>query len=311
MDLPTFFDSRNSTNLYGLKKEFLFLSSLYLRKKLPKILMLSGSKGSGKSTLINHFLFSIFDEKNYNKENLSFNHNSALFTQLKNNIFSNIIYLAGSDLKSVSIDDIRALKSKIFQSSILQKDRFIILDDVELFNINSLNALLKIIEEPNENNYFILINNKSKPLLETIRSRSIEIKIILNDEQRLEIIDRLVSLIDQQIILDPKNSQLTPGNYIKFNYLFEKHSISLKSDFVENLSILLNLYKKNKDIVFINIAFFITDFYLKDHKDKNTLKNEKIFELKSFIIDNLNNFLLYNINHNSFINAVNSKLNYE
>ena len=170
--------------------------------------MLSGSKGSGKSTLINHFLFSIFDEKNYNKENLSFNHNSALFTQLKNNIFSNIIYLAGSDLKSVSIDDIRALKSKIFQSSILQKDRFIILDDVELFNINSLNALLKIIEEPNENNYFILINNNSKPLLETIRSRSIEIKIILNDEQRLEIIDKLVSLIDQQIILDQKTLNL-------------------------------------------------------------------------------------------------------
>ena len=277
MDLPTFFDSRNSTNLFGLKKEFLFLSSLYLRKKLPKILMLSGSKGSGKSTLINHFLFSIFDEKNYNRENLSFNHNSALFTQLKNNIFSNIIYLAGSDLKLSQLM-ILELKIKNFSNLNSSKDRFIILDDVELFNINSLNALLKIIEEPNENNYFILINNKSKPLLETIRSRSIEIKII-NDEQRLEIIDKLVSLIDQQIILDPKTSTY-PGNYIKFNYLFEKHSISLKNDFVENLSILLNLYKKKKDIVFINIAFFIIDFCLKDHKDKNTLKM-KIFEIKT------------------------------
>ena len=31
-----------------------------------------------------------------------------------------------------------------------------------------LNALLKIIEEPSKNNYFILINNKSKPLIETL-----------------------------------------------------------------------------------------------------------------------------------------------
>ena len=30
-------------------------------------IMLSGLKGTGKSTLINHFLFSIFDEQNYNK----------------------------------------------------------------------------------------------------------------------------------------------------------------------------------------------------------------------------------------------------
>ena len=42
-------------------------------------------------------------------------------------------------------------------------DRFIIFDDVELFNHNSLNALLKLIEEPTKKNYFLLINNKSRP----------------------------------------------------------------------------------------------------------------------------------------------------
>ena len=31
--------------------------------------MLTGNKGSGKSTLVNHFLFSIFDENNYDIEN--------------------------------------------------------------------------------------------------------------------------------------------------------------------------------------------------------------------------------------------------
>ena len=36
------------------------------------------------------------------------------------------------------------------------------------------------------------------------------------------------------------------------------------NDFVENLSILLNLYKKNKDILFINLIFFIVDYYFKN-----------------------------------------------
>ena len=135
--------------------------------------MLSGNKGLGKSTLVNHFLYSIFDPKNYDLNNNIILSTSVLHRKIIQNIFSNIIYLKGSDYKSVKIDDIRNLKDLIFKSSLLDKDRFIILDDVELFNINSLNALLKIIEEPNKINFFILINNKSKPLLETINSRAL------------------------------------------------------------------------------------------------------------------------------------------
>ena len=71
MDYPKYFYPKNSLNLYGLDKDFNLLSSLYSIKKLPKVLMISGIKGIGKSTLVNHFLFSIFDEKNYDK--LSFN----------------------------------------------------------------------------------------------------------------------------------------------------------------------------------------------------------------------------------------------
>ena len=71
------------------------------------------------------------------------------------------------------------MKSKILKTTMYKKERFIILDDIELFNINSLNALLKIIEEPLTNNYFILINSKTKPLIETIYSRSLEIKLLI------------------------------------------------------------------------------------------------------------------------------------
>jgi energy-coupling factor transporter ATP-binding protein EcfA2 len=311
MNYPLFFDPKNSLNLYGLNKDFNFLSFLYQKKKLPKVLMLTGRKGIGKSTLVNHLLYSIFDEKKYDKKNFSLSNNSSFHSQFSNNIFPNVIYVNGSDFKSVKIDDVRNLKNKILQSTFSGKDRFIILDDVELFSINSLNALLKTIEEPGKNNFFFLINNKSKPLLDTMKSRSLEIKIILNEITRLEIISKLSNLYELNPISGFEHFNLTPGNYVKFCYICNEQNISLESHFTDNLSLLLDLYKKNRDILFINLALFIAENYLKNLADKNFFKTERIIEMKNFIINNLNNYVLYNINQNSLINAINNKLNYE
>ena len=311
MNYPTFFNAKNSLNLFNLKENFKFISELYLKKKLPKVLMFTGNKGSGKSTLINHFLYSIFDIDNYDKETHSISGSSIFLKQFQNNIFANIIYLNALDYKSVKIEDIRNLKKKILQTTLSEKDRFIIFDDIELFNQNSLNALLKLIEEPSQKNFFFLINNKGKPLIETIKSRALEINIILNEKQRIEIINKLVNFYKIDLILDPKTSQLSPGNFVKFNYLCKEYDILPTNNFVENLSLLLNLYKKNKDILIINLVFYLADEYFKYLKDNNTLKNEKIFEIKNYILNNLNSFMLYNINQNSLINAVNEKLKYE
>ena len=311
MNYPTFFNAKNSLNLFNLKENFKFISELYLKKNLPKVLMFTGNKGSGKSTLVNHFLYSIFDIDNYDKEKHSILGSSIFLKQFQNNIFANIIYLNALDYKSVKTEDIRNLKKKILQTTLSEKDRFIIFDDIELFNQNSLNALLKLIEEPSQKNFFFLINNKGKPLIETIKSRALEIKIILNEKQRIEIINKLVNFYKIDLILNPKTSQLSPGNFIKFNYFCKEYDILPTNNFVENLSLLLNLYKKNKDILIINLVFYLADEYFKYLKDNNTLKNEKIFEIKNYILNNLNSFMLYNINQNSLINAVNEKLKYE
>ena len=308
MEFPKYFDPKNSLNLYGLEKDFHFLSSLYSTQKLPKILMLSGQRGVGKSTLINHFIFSIFDEENYNKDLFYFSKTSPFYKKFKTDVFQNIIYLKGADFKSIKIENIRNLKKQILQSSILDKNRFIILDDIELFNVNALNALLKIIEEPSKNNYFILINNQTKPLIETIKSRSLEYKITLNEINRIKIINKLLELHNIKKILEPDESRLTPGRFIKFNYICGEYDIFTNNQFLDNLSLLLNLYKKNKDILFIDMAFYLTDFYFNNFKKEKIMKNDKIYKNKTFILSNLNKFLTLNLNQNSLINAINNEL---
>jgi nucleoside-triphosphatase THEP1 len=308
MTLPIYFDSKKSLNLFGLIEDFLFIKRLYTNNKLPKVLMLSGKKGSGKSTLINHLIFYIHDKENYDEKNYEYSSESKFYNQFINNINSNLIYLSGSNFKNSQIEDVRLLKEKIFQTSIDSNPRFIILDEVELFNNNSLNALLKTIEEPTKNNYFLLINNKTKPLIETVKSRCLEIKIILDEEKRSGIIDSLIKKYKINLVIDPKSSQLTPGNFIKFNYIFEENNIFIEKNFIDNLTILLGLYKKNKDTIFIDMTLFLADNYLNVLKNKKLLSHEKIIELKRFIFDSIHKYFLYNLNQKALLNNINNKI---
>ena len=311
MTFPVYFNSKNSLTLFGLFENFNFLKNLYFKGKLPKVLMLSGKKGSGKSTLVNHLIYYIFDKDNYNLVSNEFNSSSKFYNQFKDNIYTNIIYLSGADFKHVKIEDIRNLKTKIFQTTISDKPRFIILDDVELFNNNSLSALLKIIEEPTKNNYFILINNKSKPIIETIKSRCLDIKIILNESKRIKIIESLIKKFQINLSLNPDFSLLSPGHFIKFNYIFDENKISFDEDFINNLGIFLNLYKKNKEVIFIDMILFLTDSYFNKLKNENFFNNGKIIEYKSFVFENINKFFRYNLNQNALLNSISNKISDE
>ena len=308
MNTNEYNDPKKSLVLFGLENKLDFLIKLYNSKKLPRVLMISGKKGIGKFTLINHFLNYIYDKNHYDLKNKSINSQTQFYKQYLNSIFSDIIYLSGDNFKNVKIDDIRDLKSKILKTNISEKERFIILDDIELFNTNSLNALLKIIEEPTSKNYFVLINNKTKPLMETIYSRSLEIKILLSNETRINVIESLIKKNDLEVFIDFNSSNLTPGNFLSFNKICEENKINVDEDFLQNLKILLNSYKKNKNINLINMILFLTDYHFYNLKEKKNDNIEKIIEDKSFVISNINKFIAYNLNQNSLINAISNKL---
>ena len=308
MNINEYNDPRKSLVLFGLENKLDFLIKLYNSKKLPKVLMLTGKKGVGKFTLINHFLNYIYDKDNYDLKNKSINSETQFYKQYLNNIFSDIIYLSGDNFKNVKIDDIRDLKSKIRKTNISKNERFIVLDNIELFNANSLNALLKIIEEPPSKNYFLLINNKTKPLMETIYSRSLEIKILLSNKIRIKVIESLIQKNDLEVFIDFNSSNLTPGNFLSFNTICQENKINVDGEFLKNLEILFNFYKKTKNINLINMILFLTDYHFYNLQEKKNDNIEKIIEDKSFVISNINKFIAYNLNQNSLINAISNKL---
>ena len=303
MSYEDFKDPFYSLTLFGHSRYLNELNTLYINKKLPKVTMLSGNKGSGKFTLIFHFLNYIFDKDNYNSKLLQISPSSNFYKNILNNTFQNFVYIGGK--QKVGIIDIRDLKEKVSMSTINSFPRFIILDDVELLNLNSSNALLKITEEPSENNYFILINNLQKKISETISSRCIKKRIFLNNTERKEIINKLISHYSINPVIDPNTNLLTPGAFLIFNDIATENNISKDLSYLDKISVLLNLYKKKKDINYINLSIFYTDYYF--YKVSNNYNNLlDLNNAKISILKHINNYVSLNLNITSVLNNINS-----
>ena len=295
------FNPKKTTRLFGLEKEFNFLKKIISSDKLPKTLMLTGNRGVGKSTMISHLMHYYFDKKTYNENENTFVNESVFLNQFIENLFPNIMYLNGSDYRNVRIDDIRKIINDLNKSPIKKDKRFIILDDIDSFNINSLNALLKIIEDPGKNNFFILINNKSNKLLNTIKSRSIEIKIMINNKDRLSISTSLLKYFNQDRIFDENLVSSTPGNFLRFNYIFNNNSLDINEKFLTNFSNILRIYKKEKNIFYKEMLLFFVEYNFQKLNSQGMFNNKKLIAKKLMILQNINDFFLYNLNQNTLL----------
>ena len=297
----------NSTKLIGLDDEFDLLNNLFNAKKFPRSLLLNGNKGIGKSTLILHFINNLFANNYYDLKNKEIKTESTIFKKINSHVFQNLIFLSSENIKKVGIEDIRDLRKTIQKSSLNNMPRFIVLDDIELINVNSINALLKTLEEPSGNNHFILINNNQNDLIKTVSSRCMQINIFLKKNERIKIIDYLIKKNN----LDPKtesiNNNISPGLFLKYNIICTENNINLNNDYFLNILKLFNLYKKNKDMIVINLLISLTDeyFYKLSKIKKQNIEIINNARLKTIGI--IINFVKYNLNTNSTFNDIQTK----
>ena len=126
-----------------------------------------------------------------------------------------------------------------------------LVDNIELLNINSVNALLKILEEPNDNIYFILINNNKK-ILPTLKSRCLNFNVHLTSNQSLDITNKILDenstdLIHEEILI----YYSTPGSILNLLNFAYKNDLDLKEINLKELIkkiIMDKKYKKDKFI---------------------------------------------------------------
>ena len=293
-----------SKDLFGLNKHFLLLVNLYKNDKFPKVLLLSGKKGSGKFTLVNHFLNYIFDEKSYDLKNKRIDIKSKVYSKILGNTYQNIILINNEDDKRAKIDDIRSLKSTLSKSIISDLPRFIVIDNVELLNHNSLNSLLKIIEEPTGSNNFILVDNQQDSLLETVSSRCIKMNFFLSTNEKREIINQLISNFSLEVKIDHNSYDLLPGVFLNFNTLCLENNINLENNYSLILNKLMTLYKKNKSRNIINFLIFYTEAYFFKLSYNNSKYIDYLNKKKTEIIKRINDFKTYNLNVNSVISSI-------
>ena len=302
-----------NTKLYGMKHFFNEISSLYNQKKMPTKILLSGKKGLGKSTLAYHiinYILSTGEEFKYNCSNFIINENNRAFKLLQNNSHPNF-YLIDllNNKKNIDVAQIREMITYTHKSTFNNLARFILIDNIENLNKNSINALLKVIEEPNDNVFFILINNSDRNILPTLKSRCLTFKINFTFDESINISNQILG----KNVLDIINHDLinyynTPGEIINLVNFSKENDIDLEHYTLINfLNLLIDngYYKKNK-VVKILLINFIELFFLKEYK----LSNAKVSLLNFYhiFINKIHNTEKFNLDEESLFLEFKSKL---
>ena len=280
-----------SHRLFFLTKYINNFGKLIESENFPKTSMFTGNKGQGKYTLISHLLFSIKDEK-YDNKKYQINKNSKFYNSFYNGINTNFICIDSSLIK---IDDIRELKMNILSKKINNEKRFIVFDDIDLINLNCANALLKIIEEPLNNDYFFLINNKTQNIIETIKSRCVEFKIDINFKGLNNNIQEFLKTFELKPLIDFDHNLLTPGLFLRFNQIMYEYNLDLNDTIYENFQKILNNHKRNKLRINIDLMKYIINFYFET--ENKSISKFQIIK----IIDELFN---YNLSQKTFLETV-------
>ena len=292
-------DPKNQEKLLGFNNLFNHFVKLLDNKKFPNKIMISGPKGIGKSTFAYHIINYIFskNEKNpYNLNEYKIQSENRSFNLIKNLSHPNFYLIDLLDgKKMIEISQVRKAISYSQKSSFNDNYRIVLIDNIESLNLHSANALLKIVEEPNEKLFFILIHNNSKKIIKTIQSRCIIFKKNFTYDENLSIANTLANVnfknfFNESII----NHYFTVYDFL-YLYNFSKNAkLDIKKLLLKDLLLYLinyKIYKNNPELINLIFKLIESYFYYSFLSNKN-LDIYKLYEYFIKKIDNTNKFNL-------------------
>jgi DNA polymerase-3 subunit delta' len=319
--------------IIGFDNEFKLIFDNLKNNTLNNSLLISGNKGIGKKSLILNIIKELIKIR-INKHDI--NHQLTLIDSYSH---PNIRILkkemdekTKKIKKFITIDQVRNLNVFSRETSIIDNlPKFIIIDSADDLNINSSNAILKILEEPKANTYFFLISHQPSSILSTIKSRCFKINLLGHNYSNFKaIISSQNFTHDDEVIkffFDITNG--SPGLSCKYDIedilvIFDKLIDSIRDldpfsehnkFLVEKLSIFendkLKIYLSLMKFILINLSkvklnININDYYLSSNikKIKNLSDNLSIDIINNklhYLINNENDLFTFNLDKKIFM----------
>ncbi len=304
--------------IIGFEKEFDLITKNLSEEKLNNSILISGNKGIGKFFLINKIIENFIILK-VNPDQV--NHHLSLLDKNSHpniKILNKMIDEKTNKIKNhIVIDQVRQLNHFFTETNIIDNlPKFILIDSADDLNLNSSNALLKILEEPKNNTYFFLISHQSSTLLPTIKSRCLKIDLSSHNFHNFKniLLSQNTTLDDEKIKLLFDITNGSPG--LSFDFNFEKileifdlliNSIIEKDIFSEINNNIINHFsnfENEKFKIHLSLIKFILIIFEKvkiginiseNYLSKNILKIQNLSE--KITIDTIHNKLDYLINN--------------
>jgi DNA polymerase-3 subunit delta' len=293
--------------LFSYDQYFKLFIKLYKNNLLPNNILLSGQSGLGKSTFAYHFVNSILSNKedySYDFMNFTINPLNRSFRLINKQYHPNFYLIENfAGKQSISIKQVKELINYLSKTNYEKNIKFILIDNAEYLNLHSVNALLKIIEEPNLNTFVIIIHNSSIKLVETLKSRCIEFKIFFSNQERQKILENLLIYYDLKIDINLlekiKSFYDSPGIILNLVKLINEADINVSNANLINLiSNLMEFILRNKNNTNLNLLQNTIELFFFQELKKTNNKS-KISSIYSKVLESLNSFRKYNIDMNN------------
>lgn len=294
-----------SKELSTFKKEINFISNLYVNRKLPQTILFTGEKGIGKLDAAYHlinFILSKDEDNEYCITTNKINSNNKTYNLLLKNIHPNLFLISLKDKKkNIDIEQIKNMKNFLNITSFSNKPKIVLIDGSEYLNLSSSNSLLKSLEENLNNVFFILVHDIKKKLLTTIKSRCIQFKFFLNNEDREKRINEILNNQFNDLSSDFKNKYISPLFFKNLLEYCNKNNLQINDINLDNLlSDILKKkdYKKN-EFVLKNFFLLVQLFLYK--KIRNEQNNNKYFYLLKYFTQRFDDVAKFNLDFESYV----------
>ena len=223
-----------TAKILGHDRQIELISNAIKHRNIPNAWLFFGSKGIGKALLakkIAQLLASINFKNQKTIDELS--SQTIIEMHIKSDI-RNTYYCQrlkeekkAKKNKFISIDDIRNMQKAFSLASVDETYRTCIIDSADDLNLESSNAILKILEEPPEKTLFIIICHNIQSVLPTIFSRCQ--KIQFNNLEKPEMVEISENAFKNTKIAVKKKEQLLKI-YCIMKHMLEKFYHLLKKN---------------------------------------------------------------------------------